>query len=117
MWQWDQIKRNAVMIYLELPPDHLIEFLDGDELRNSQSAHRYHEARPQVFDLVVHPTRAVANLDRAWDTITAAWRLSGKTADDGGKVNAVSYRVFVEAAKLVEPAKQRLSSGMREWSL
>src|SRR5437879_7806583 len=52
----------------------------------------------------------------AGDTIAAARRLAGKTADDSRKIDLRAHCEFIEPAKFLEPAKQGPTSSMRERS-
>ena len=97
--------------------DHFLQFRAVDELHDSQPTHGNNEARPQYFDFIIHPGRAVANLIRRRNAICAARVFSGKTAADRCEVNFRSDRGFIHPAEFLEPAKKCLASGMRKRSL
>src|SRR6266536_2418761 len=97
--------------------DYFFQLRAIDELRDSQPADGNDETRPQNFDLTIHPGRAVANFVRSRNAICPARILSGKTPADSREVNFRSNCGFVHLTKFFEPAKKRLASSMRKWSL
>jgi len=115
-------KRNhveGVSCSLDTKPaaDHSFQLRAIDELRDSQPTDGNDEARPQNFDFIIHPGRAIANLLRSRNTICTARIFSGKTAADRGEIDFRSDGGFVHPAEFFEPAKKRLASCMRKRSL
>lgn len=115
-------KRNYVeamsgTLNTKFAADHFFQLRAIDELRDSQPADRNDEARPQNFDFIIHPGRAVANLVRSRNTICAARIFSGKTPADGGEINLRSNCGFVHPAEFFEPTKKCLAGSMRKRSL
>ena len=97
-------------------PNDDVKLLAVDKLHDGKAAHGNNKSRSQNFELGIHPTGTVANFIGCGDTIAAARRLAGKTADDSGKIDLRAHCEFIEPAKFLEPAKQGLTSGMSERS-
>ena len=115
-------KRNHVeampgTLNAKFAADHFFQLRTIDELRDSQPTDGNNEARPQNFDFIIHPGRAVANFVRSRNAIRAARIFSGKTATDRCEINFRSDCSFVHPAEFFEPAKKCLASGMRKRSL
>ncbi len=115
-------KRNHVeampgTLNAKFAADHFFQLRRIDELRDSQPTDGNDEARPQNFDFIVHPGRAVANFVRSRNAIRAARIFSGKTAANRCEINFRTDCRFVHPAKFFEPPKKRFASGMRKRSL
>src|SRR5207248_4143476 len=79
MRQRDQIEGERPAFDDELPADDGVQFVENDKLSNGEFAHRNNERWAQNLQLVIHPSRAIADLLRAWHTISAAGRFARKT--------------------------------------
>ncbi len=69
------------------------------------------------LNLIVHPRRAVANLVRRRNPISAAGIFSGKTPADRREINFRSNGGLVHSAEFFEPPKKRFASGVCKRSL
>lgn len=101
----------------EFSTNYLLQFFAVDELHDSQPAHRDDETWLQDLNLIVHPRRAVANLVRRRNPISAAGIFSGKTPADRREINFGSNGGLVHSAKFFEPAEKRLARGICKRSL
>ncbi len=117
MWKRNHVEAVPCPLNAKPATDYFLQLRALDELRDSQSTDWNNEARPQNFDFIIHPRRAVANLVRSWNTICAARILSGKTPADCREINFRSNSGFIHPAEFLEPVEKRLAGGMRERSL
>ena len=117
MWKRNHVEAVPFPLNAKLATDYFLQLRAVDESYDSQSTDWNNEARPQNFDFIIHPRRAVANLVRSWNTICAARILSGKTPADCREINFRSNSGLIHPAEFFEPSKKRFASGMRERSL
>jgi hypothetical protein len=113
----DHVETVPCALNTKSAADHFFQLRAVDELHNSQSAYRNNQTRPQNFDFIIHPGRAIADFIRSRNAICAARILSGKTTADGGEINFRTNCSFVHPAEFFEPPKKRLTSCVRKRSL
>ena len=114
MRQGNQVEGATVVPKGEGAPDHLVELLEREELRNREFADWNDELRLQEIDFVIHPGRTIPDLVRRWDAVAARWRFAGKTTADRREVNLRAHLFFTQSAELLEPAEEGAPRRPRE---
>src|SRR6266436_4318275 len=112
MRQRNYVKVMSGACYLEFSANYFLQSFAVDELRYSQASHGYDETWLQDLNLIVHPRRAVANLVRGRNAISAAGIFSGKTPADCREINLRADGGLVHRAEFFEPPKKRFARGM-----
>ena len=112
-------QRNYVKVMsgarnLEFSANYFLQFRAVDKLHDSQPPHGNDETRSQNLNLIVHPRRAVANLIRSRNAISAAGIFPGKAAADRCEINFRSNSGFIHRAEFFEPPKKRFASSVRK---
>ena len=114
MGQRNEVRLETVVSDPELAPNDLVELLGRHELVDGKAAHAEDEFGMEDLEFVFEPARAVGNLVIIGHAITAGGFFTGKTAADGGHVNASSELILREAAVFLEPSEKGLAGGPGE---
>src|ERR1700716_1648307 len=106
MRERDEIEDNADTLYDELAANNLIQFVEGDELRGRKFANRNDETWPQNFEFFIHPRRAITNLLRIRNAISAPGSFARKASTNSREVNVAAQEGFIHSAKFFEPTEE-----------
>lgn len=117
MRQRDEIEGLAGASHAKTAANHLVEFAQGNELRDRQFANRNNKPRLQDFELASKPRRTVRDFLRIRHAVTSARRFSGKTANDGGEINPGTDCGLVQPGGFLKPSEERFPRGMCEGAL
>ena len=110
MGQWDQIECATVATQPERPAYDFIELLESKKLRDRKFADRDDEPRLQKIDFIIHPGRAIPDLIRRRNAVSARGRLAGKATADRGEVNLRAHLHFTQMTEFIEPTEERAAS-------
>src|SRR5262245_56721241 len=97
MRQRNQIETVTRMLDAKFAANYLFQFCTVGKLQDCQAADGNYESRLQNPNLIVHPQRAVANLIRCWDAVSAAGVFARETTADGGKIDFFPNSDFVHS--------------------
>ncbi len=114
MRERNQIEDPTFAPELETASNHLVEFVEREELRDREFSDGNHESRPKNLELIVHPGGAVADLVGRGNAITTGWRFTRETAADGCEIDLRPHPIFSHAAEFIEPTEQRSAGGPGE---
>ena len=117
MRQRNKIIAAPPALYAESLANHFLEFRNGNELRDRQSADWNDQAWPENFHFIIHPGRAVTNLLRTGNAVAASGSFAGKAPTNRCKINFGTHIGFAHSAKLFEPSKKCTAGGVSEGPL
>jgi hypothetical protein len=94
--------------------DYGLELFAIDKLHEGESADGNNKARSQNFEFSIQPRRAVSNFIGHGRAIASAWGFTGKASDNSGEIYPRAHRWFIQAAKFLKPAEERLACSVGE---
>src|SRR4030095_16993044 len=115
MRQWNQVETHFSPANEKGTTDDGVELFAVDKLHDGKAAKWNNKSRPLNFELGIHPSGTVADFIGCGNTIASAGRFAGKTANDGGKIDAGAHGGSIKAAEFLEPAKKRFTGSMSKW--
>jgi hypothetical protein len=109
VWERNEVLRRSVKVHRPALADHISQRVEGQELRDGQSAHREHQFGSKELKLAPQPVGALLNLEMAGDAVAAMRIFARKAAADRREVDATAHGFFIPAKCGLKPAEESLA--------